>query len=80
MTVPAVMFVTIILIHETAKYFGKEISCIPLTVCAVLSILINAASIFTTAKNDDYFFKLFILIFIATIFVTVLNRFLEVRK
>lgn len=81
MTVPAVMIVTIILIHEAAKYFGKEISYLPLIICAILAILVDvAAAVLSTAPDNEYFYKFFILIFLAATFVTALNRFLEVKK
>lgn len=81
MIVPSVMIVAIILVHEAAEYFGKEISYVSLTVCAVLSFLIDiAAAAISSAPNREYFFKLFIIIFIAAAVVTALNRFLEVKK
>ena len=81
MIVPPVMIVTIILVHETARYFGKEISYFSLIICAVLSFLVDAVAVaISTAANIDYFLKLFILIFVAAAVVTAVNRFLEVKK
>lgn len=79
--VPSVMIVAIIFVHETAKYFGAEISYIPLAVCAVLSFLIDvAAAKLSAAPGSEYFLKLFALIFVAAVVVTVANSFLEVKK
>lgn len=81
MIVPSIMIVTIILIHEAAKYFGKEISYIPLTICAILSFLVvYVAAAISTASNFEYFLKLAAIIFVATSVVTAINYFLEVRK
>ena len=79
--VPSVMVLTIILVHEAARYFGKEISYVSLTICAVLSFLVDiAAAAISSAPNSEYFLKLFIIIFVAAAVVTALNRFLEVKK
>lgn len=79
--VPSIMLVAIILIHETAKYFGKKISYIPLASCAVLAFAVDfAAAQFSSAADKIYFLKLFILIFVAAAAVTALNRFLEVKR
>ena len=81
LTVPSVMVVAIILVHETARYFDKKISYISLTICAVLSFLVDiAAAAISSAPNSEYFLKLFIIIFVAAAVVTALNRFLEVKK
>ena len=78
--VPSVMIVAIILVHEAAKYFGKKVSYSSLIICAVFSFLVDIAAFFSAVSNRDYFFNLFMLIFVAAAVVTALNRFLEVRR
>lgn len=81
MIVPSIVIVAVILVHETAKYFDVEISYIPLAICAVLSFLIDiAATTISTAPGREYFFKLFALIFVASVVVTAINSFIEVKK
>ena len=81
MIVPGVMIVAIIFIHEAAKSFDVEISYISLTICAVLSFVVDiAAAELSTAPNREYFLKLFLLIFVAAAVVTAVNKFLEVKK
>ena len=75
------MIVTVILIHEAAKYFNVKISYVSLSICAVLSLLVDVAAIeISTAPGREYFFKLFGLIFVAAAVVTAINNFLEVKK
>lgn len=81
LTVPVVMILVIISVHAAAKFFQLEISYLTLTICAVLSIVIDVAAAATsTAPNADYFLKLFVLIFVAAAVVTAVNIFLEVKK
>ena len=81
MIVPCIMIVTIILVHEAARYFGKEISYISLTICAVISFAVDiAAAAISNAGGNEYFLKLTAIIFVAAAVVTVINNFLEVRK
>ena len=81
LTVPSVMVVAIILVHETARYFDKKISYISLTICAVLAFLVNtAAAAISPAPDSEYFLKLFAINLVAAAVVTALNKFLEVEK
>ncbi len=81
MIVPSIMIVTIILVHEAARYFGKEISYVSLTVCAIISFAVDiAAAAISNAPGVEYFLKLTAIIFVAAAVVTVINNFLEVRK
>ena len=79
--VPSIMIVTIILIHEAAKFFDEKISYIPLTICAAVSLAVDfTAAQFSSAADNLYFLKLFVLIFVAAAAVTALNKFLEVKR
>ena len=79
--VPSIMIISIILIHEAAKYFDVKISYIPLAICAVLSFAVDVtAAEISTVPGREYFFRLFGLIFVAAAVVTVINYFVEVKK
>ena len=81
LTVPSIMILAVILIHEATKYFGVKISYVSLVICAVLSFLIDLAAMeISTAPGREYFFKLFALIFVAAAVVTAINLYLEVKK
>ena len=81
MIVPSIMIVTMIFIHETAKYFHVEISYISLIMCVALSLLADiVAAEISISSGSEYFFKLFALIFVAAAVVTAINNFLEVKK
>lgn len=75
--VPSVMIVSVFLVRGILNQFGLKISYGALAMCAVLSFAANLAAIASTpVPGQEYFYRLSVLIFAASIAVTLLNRFL----
>ncbi len=75
--VPSVMIVSILLVNGILSRLGLKISYGALALGAVLSFLVDlGAMALSPEPNQDYFFRLFGLIFLAAVVVTILNYFL----
>ena len=79
--VPSVMIVSILLVNGILSRLGLKISYGALALAAVLSLLVDlAAAALSPEPNQDYFFRLFGLIFLAAVVVTALNYFLTKER
>ncbi len=79
--VPSVMIISILLVNGILSRLGLKISYGALALAAVLSLLVDlAAAALSSEPNQDYFFRLFGLIFLAAVVVTALNYFLTKER
>ncbi len=75
--VPSVIIVTIFLVHAIAQKIGFKVKYFSLILCAVLSLAVNAAAIeMSTYLDKFHYVRLGILILVASIIVTFVNRYL----
>ena len=75
--VPSVIIVTIFLVHSIAQRIGFRVKYFSLILCAVLSLAVNIAAInLSTYLDKMHFIRLGVLILIASIVVTLINRYL----
>ena len=75
--VPSVIIVTIFLVHSAAERLGFKAKYSSLILCAVMALLVNFAAIeMSTYLNKWYYLKLGVLVLIASVIVTLVNRYL----
>ena len=75
--VPSVIVVTIFLVHSIAQKIGFKVRYFSLILCAVMSLVVNFAAIeLSTYLDKWHYIRLGILIFIASLIVTLTNRYL----
>ncbi|MBR1730073.1 MAG: hypothetical protein IJ728_11200 [Selenomonadaceae bacterium] len=79
--VPSVIIVTIFLVHALAERLGFHIKYFSLILCAFISFLVNVAAIEMSTYIDRWhYIRLGILILIASIIVTIVNKILVKRE
>ena len=75
--VPSVIIVTIFLVHSAAERLGFKAKYSSLILCAVMALLVNFAAIeMSTYLDKWYYVKLGSLVLVASIIVTLVNRYL----
>ena len=75
--VPSVIIVTIFLVHSIAERLGFKVKYFSLILCAVMSLAVNIAAIqLSTYLDKWHYIRLGALILIASIIVTLINRYL----
>ena len=75
--VPSVIIVTIFLVHSVAERLRFKVKYFSLILCAVMALLVNFAAIeMSTYLDKWHYVKLGVLVLFASIFVTLVNRYL----
>ena len=75
--VPSVIVVTIFLVHSIAQRIGFKVKYFSLVLCAIMSLAVNFAAIeLSTYLDKWHYIRLGALIFVASLIVTLINRYL----